>query len=129
MNNLLSFVDQTMDVYPGTVVVCGGDLNQLNIKQFEQLTGWDALVDFPTRGESRLDNCLCNRAELFGRCRPFTMLTKSDHIGVVLPAGTKLRPVRRKVKIRDQREHRKQDLYKALAEEDWSEVYQSLDVD
>ena len=42
------------------------------------------------------------------------MLTKSDHAGVVLPAGTKLRPVRRQVKIRDQREHRKQDLYKAV---------------
>ena len=26
-------------------------------------------------------------------------------------------------------EHRKQDLYKALAEEDWNEVYQSLGVD
>ena len=103
MNHLLSFVDQTMDSHPGTVVVCGGDLNQLNTKQFEQLTGWNALVDFPTRGESRLDNCLSNRPELFGRCRPFTMLTKSDHTGVVLPPGTKLRPVRRKVKIRDQK--------------------------
>ena len=48
---------------------------------------------------------------------------------MVLPAGTKLRPVQRKVKIRDLIEHRKQDIYKALAEEDWSEVYQSLDVD
>ena len=38
MNHLLSFVDQTMDSHPRTVVVCGGDLNQLNIKQFEQLT-------------------------------------------------------------------------------------------
>ena len=38
MNHLLSFVDQTMDSHPGTVVACGGDLNQLNIKQFEQLT-------------------------------------------------------------------------------------------
>ena len=87
------------------------------------------MVDFPTRGESRLDNCLSNRAELFGRCRPFIMLTKSDHTSLVLPAGTKLRPVRRKVKIRDQREHRKHDLYKALAEEDWSEVDQSLGVE
>lgn len=129
MNHLLSFVDETMDSHPGTVIVCGRDLNQINIKQFEQLTGWNALVDFPTRGESRLDNCLSNRVELFGRCRPFTMLTKSDHTGVVLPAGTKLHPVRWKVKIRDQREHRKQDLYKALAEEDWSEVYQCLGVD
>ena len=60
MNHLLSFVDQTMDSHPGTVVVCGGDLNQLNIKQFEQLTGWNALVGFPTCGESRLDNCLSN---------------------------------------------------------------------
>ena len=47
----------------------------------------------------------------------------------MLPAGTKLRPVLRKVKFCDQREHRKQDLYKALAEEDWSEVYQSQGVD
>ena len=51
MNHLLSFVDQTMDSYPGTVVVCGGDLNQLNIKQFEQFTGWNALVNFPTLGK------------------------------------------------------------------------------
>ena len=61
--------------------------------------------------------------------RDLNPLAKSDHTGVVLPAGTKLRPVRRKVKIRDQREHCKQDLYKALAEEDWSEVYQSQGVD
>lgn len=72
-----------MDSHPGTVVVCGGDLNQLNIKQFEQLTGWNALVDFPMRVESRLDDCLSNHVELFGRCHPFTMLTKSDHTGVV----------------------------------------------
>ena len=67
MNHLLSFVDQTME----------------RTEVFEQLTGWNALVDFPTRGESRLDNCLSNRAELFGRCRPFIMLSKSDHTSLV----------------------------------------------
>jgi hypothetical protein len=33
------------------------------------------------------------------------MLTKTDHIGVILPAGTKLKPMRRKVEFRDCRKH------------------------
>ena len=38
------------------------------------------------------------------------MLIKTDHQGVILPAGTKLKPVRRKVEIRDTRKHRKEAL-------------------
>ena len=56
------------------------------------------------------------------------MLTKTDHIGVILPAGTKLKPMRRKVEFRDCRKHRKEDFHKALAEEDWEDVSQSTNV-
>ncbi|XP_028411603.1 uncharacterized protein LOC114534362 [Dendronephthya gigantea] len=57
------------------------------------------------------------------------MLTKTDHKGVILPAGIKLPPVRRKIQVRDQREHRKNDLYMALAQENWNEVFLSTDID
>jgi hypothetical protein len=50
------------------------------------------------------------------------MLMKTDHKGFVLPAGTKLKPLRRKLQLRDCRKHRKQDFYQALASEDWNEV-------
>ena len=56
------------------------------------------------------------------------MLTKTDHIGVILPAGAKLKPMRRKVEFRDCRKHRKEDFHKALAEEDWEDVSQSTNV-
>ena len=47
---------------------------------------------------------------------------------MILPAGSKLRPVRRKVHILDRRLHRKHDLYTALAGEDWREVLETKNV-
>ncbi len=70
-------------------------------------------------GNACLDNYLTIRIDLFSKCYgPFHMLTKTDHIGVILPAGMKLKPMRRKVEFRDCRKHRKEDFYEALAEED-----------
>ena len=79
-------------------------------------------MGFPTRGDACLDNCITNRVDLFGKAYPIHMLMKTDHKGVVLPAGTKLKPVRSKVYVRDCREHRKQALYRALAAEEWTDV-------
>ncbi|XP_028414902.1 uncharacterized protein LOC114537989 [Dendronephthya gigantea] len=129
MNYIVNFADNVLDNLPGTVIVCGGDLNKLNVKRLEELSGWTTLVDFPTRGNSCLDNCLVNWSDLFGKCYPINMLTKTDHKGVILPAGIKLPPVRRKIQVRDQREHRKNDLYMALAQENWNEVFLSTDID
>lgn len=47
---------------------------------------------------------------------------------MILPAGSKLHPVRRKVNIRDRRLHRKQDLYMALVGEDWGAVIDTENV-
>ena len=32
-----------LDEHPQTVVICGGDLNKLNIGRLEELTGWNAI--------------------------------------------------------------------------------------
>lgn len=45
--------------HPNGLVICGGDLKFIN------LTNIEVLVDFPTRGNSVLDNCLTNNKSLF----------------------------------------------------------------
>ena len=57
------------------------------------------------------------------------MLMKTDHKGFVIPAGTKLKPLRRKIQLRDCREHRKQAFYRDLASQDWSELLAAENVD
>ena len=100
MNYLISFVDSVLDKHPDTVIVCGGDVNRLNMQELKALSGWGIMVDFPTRGNACLDNCLTNRRDLFGKTYPLHMLIKTDHEGFVLPAGIKLKPTRRKVFVR-----------------------------
>ena len=129
MDYLLNRADDILDKVPDAVIVCGGDLNQLNINKLEQLLGWDAMVVFPTRGNACLDNCLANRKDLFSGCTPFNMLIKTDHTGVILSAGMKLKPMRRKFLFRDCRKHRKDALYKALAEQNWEAVQKATNVD
>ena len=80
MNYIVNFVDNRLDI------------NQLNVKRLGELSGWTALVNFSTRGNSCLDNCLVNRNDLFGKCFSIHMLAKTDHKGVILPV--KLRPIR-----------------------------------
>ena len=87
------------------------------LEESTALSGWSFLVKFPTRGNACLDNTLTNRPDLFGKTYPSHMLMKTDHEAVVFPAGTNLKPMRRKVRLRDTRVHRKQARYLALAAE------------
>ena len=73
--------------------------------------------------------CFTNRADLFGSPFSIHKLIKSNHQGVILLAGTKLKPLRRMVQILDTRKHRKEALYLALNAEDWSEVLSGNNVD
>ena len=96
MNYLIDYTDNVLDAHPQTVIVLGGDFNQLDMDGLQQLSGWYALVDFLTPGDSHLDNCLTHRPDLFARCYPLYVSAKSDHRGVILPARSKLCPVCRK---------------------------------
>ena len=86
-------------------------------------------MDFPTGGDSFLDNCFTNRPDLFGKTYPIKMLIKTDHLGFIVPAGKKLKPIRQKVQFRDCREHRKRALYLALATECWDEVLEADNIE
>jgi hypothetical protein len=47
---------------------------------------------------------------------------KTDHLGVIIPAGIKLKPFRTKISFRDYRAQNKVKFQKKLAEKSWSEV-------
>ena len=106
MDYLVNFFDTTLDKHPNISIVCGGDLNLLDLTRLKRITGWTTLLDFPTRGDSFLDNCFTNRPDLFGKTYPIKMLIKTDHLGFIVPAGKKFKPIRQKVQFRDCREHR-----------------------
>ena len=67
MSHIINFLDNTLDKDPNTVFVCGGDLNHLDLNRLQSMSGWKALVDFPTRGDACLDNCLTNSPDLFNK--------------------------------------------------------------
>ncbi|XP_073231902.1 uncharacterized protein [Porites lutea] len=77
MNYIISFVDYVLNKHPEAAIVCGGDENRLDMQEFKALCGWDFMVDFPTRGSACLDNCLTNRADLFGQAYSIHMLIKT----------------------------------------------------
>ena len=129
MDYLVNLMDTTLDKYPNTAIVCGGDLNQLDLTRLQRLTGCNVLVDFPTRGDAFLDNCLTNQPDLFGKSYAINMLMKTDHLGFIVPAGKKLKPIRRKVEFRDCRKHRKSDLYRALSNENWKDVLEADNIE
>ena len=104
---ITDIVDQFLECHPNGLVLCGGDLNRLDLEKLSNLSGLKALVDFPTRGNSVLDNCLTNNEALFSRCYPIVAQMKTDHKGVILPAGVRLKPLRFSCTMRDYREHRK----------------------
>ena len=89
-------MESALDQHPGLTIVSGGDTNKLDVNDLCQLTGWNSLMNFPTRGVAYLDNVLTNRPDLFGKCAPFSISIKTDHTAVFLPAGSKLKPVRQK---------------------------------
>ena len=107
----------------------GGNLNNINLDRLSALSGLTALVDFPTRGTSILDNCPTNSCSLFSKCYPFDAQIKTDHRGVIVPAGAKLKPMRYKFTIHDYREHRKIAFHAKLLEQSWDVIFDSEDVE
>ena len=66
-------MESALDQHPGLTIVSGGDTNKLDVNDLCQLTGWNSLMNFPTRGVAYLDNVLTNRPDLFGKCAPFSI--------------------------------------------------------
>ena len=64
---LTHLMDNALDQHPGLTMVAGGDVNRLDTNELIVMTGWDSLVDFPTRGDVYLDKVFTNRPDLFAK--------------------------------------------------------------
>ena len=104
IDHTTNIVDDFLELHPNGLVVCGGDLNRLDLNKLSTLSGLKVLVDFPTRGNAILDNCLTNNETLFSKCYPFVAQIETDHNGFILPAGVKFKPLRIKHIMRDYRD-------------------------
>ena len=76
MNYIISFVEVVSNKHPEAAIVCGGDVNRLDMQEFKSLSGWDLMVDFPTWGNECLDNCLTNRVDRSVKHIPYTCLLR-----------------------------------------------------
>ena len=60
IDTIIDRCDTSLDMHPNGVVLCGGDLNRLDLDCLSTSTGLVPMVNFAI-----LDNCLTNRPELF----------------------------------------------------------------
>ena len=81
MQYLTLLMDNAPDQHPGLTIVVGGDFNRLDTNELIVMTGWDALVDFPTRGDAYLDKVFTNRPDLFAKSIPYFVSIKTSHSG------------------------------------------------
>lgn len=119
---IIKLTDEFLDCFPDDVILCRRDLNQLDLYSMTTLPGLVELVDFPTRVDTVLDNSLTNKPELFQTPFPYQALIKTDHLGVILPPGKKLRPVRRKHTFREFGEQHKIKFESMIQSCDWTPV-------
>ena len=131
-DDLISYLTDIFDLFldgflDGTVLI-GGDLNNINLHKLSAVIGLTALVFFPTRGTSILGNCLTNNCSSFSKSYPVTLLIKTDHRGVIVPAGAKLKPMRYKSTMHDYGEHRKIAFHAKLLEQSWDVIFDREDV-
>ena len=126
LDYLTDLSDTFLDSFPDGTIVIGGDVNTLDVEELSMLSGLQAFFDFPTRGNSTLDNCLTNNSTLFSKCYPFDAQIKTDHRGVILPPGVKLKPFRYKYTMHDYREHRRIEFHSKLLEQQWDDVESAL---
>lgn len=107
IDTIIDRCDTFLNMHPNGVILYGGDLNRLDLDCLSTSSGLVPMEKFATRGSFILDNCLTNYPELFNDPLRFQALIKTDHWGVILPPGTKIKPIRSKCCFRDFREHYK----------------------
>ena len=78
-----------------------------------------------------MEHLTCNFIRTRGTCTSvrISLLEKTDHEGVILPAGVRLKPLRFSCTMHDYREHRKIMFHRKPLEQDWNHVNDNFDLD
>ncbi|PFX14922.1 hypothetical protein AWC38_SpisGene20887 [Stylophora pistillata] len=63
---IISFVDLVLNKHPEAAIVCGGDVNRLNMQELKFCLAGISWLISPRGDNACLDNCMTNRADLIG---------------------------------------------------------------
>ena len=127
IDTIIDRCDTFLDMHPNGEVLCGGDLNRVDLDCLSTSSGLVPMVNFTTRGTSILDNCLTNNPDLFNDRSRFKTLKKTDHWGAILPPRNKIKPIRSKWCFRYFREHHKIEFTSELQDFVWTPVINARD--
>ena len=127
IDTIIDRCDTFLDMHPNGKILCGRDLNRLDLDCLSTSSGLVPMVNFATRRTSILDNCLKNHPDLFNDPLRFKALKKTDHWGVILPPRNKIKPIRSKCCFRYFREHHKIKFTSVLEDFDWIPVNNARD--
>ena len=75
-------VDELIDLFPGSLLILAGDLNQLPENEIIAKTGLEPIVRQPTRGNAHLDRIYVSNS-CYDRVQVLTSLIPSDHKAIV----------------------------------------------
>lgn len=130
VDHLLAFLSDTCDQIlindPNAKIIIAGDINQLNIQDLMSQHAFKQLVKTSTRGQRILDVFITNCPFLWKSASVHQGLVRSDHLAVVVSPSISAKPNRKRVTVRDTREHCKIDMDRRLEFHDWS-IFDTID--
>ena len=103
-------------------MIFAGDVNRLDIKPITTQLCLEQLVKSATRRQNILDVFITNVPHLWSKVSTHKCLVRSDHEAVVIHPRTATRAIRRTVTFRDQRDHNKLAMARALENYNWDKV-------
>ena len=108
-DHLISSLEKVESRYPNSAIIMAGDFNKTILPLFRRAAKafqLKPMVDFPTRGENTLDQLFTNIPEYYSRPSSLPAFGLSDHLTVIMKAGTRdksSKPKCKTIKSRDKR--------------------------
>ena len=128
-DHLISSLEKVESRYPNSAIIMAGDFNKTLLPLFRRAAKafqLKPMVDFPTRGENTLDQLFTNIPEYYSRPSSLPAFGLSDHLTVIMKAGTRdksSKPKCKTIKSRDKRPSKVAEVGRFLYQVPWSGLF------
>ena len=131
IDHLVSAISQAIPKYPNAKICVAGDFNDLDTLILTDLLPFTQIVDFPTRGSSKLDLVFTDYSEYIpAGCTKEAPIQRDDHCAISVPCATRLHtPKYTTITNRDITPASKTALSRALENTDWTPKYRETSCD
>ena len=131
IDHIVTTISQAIQKYPNAKICVAGDFNDLDTSILTDLLPLTQIVDFPTRGSSKLDLVFTDCSEYIAAgCTKEAPIQRNDHCAISVPCATRLHtPKYTTITKRDITPASKIALSKALENTDWTPIYRESSPD